>query len=363
MLNVCIVADEAEPLASEAERRLRAEGHDFQRVDARRVSGLELATTIDRSQAVLVIRPREREAYLATGLALGRGRPLLLLDAGSDFAAGPGAERLSSLDDVVSALRPLAEASVFVHADQFRAQGACNEAVDWFSRCYPEGGNTRDWTREEQVNALRNGGAPWLLLARKRRLAHIWPMDGVDLRKADLRNADFRRLNFAGAWLEDADLRDADLLNTLLSGAHLARARLDGARLKDAELRDADLTGASLVGARLLQTRMARCRLVGANLREADLTHADLSDADLRGADLRGANLSGVRATGANFEGCDLSNAHLMRVSLRGARIKGARLTGSNLHHADLTGADQGELELTGAYLVNTTGVMGSRRE
>lgn len=363
MLNVCIVADEAEPLASEAALRLRAEGHDYQRVDPRHVSGLALATAIDQAQAVLVVRPRQNESFLATGLALGRGKPLLVLDGGTTLPPGPGVQQLSSLEDMANALRVLPEASAFVHADQFRAQGACDEAVSWFSRCYPEGGNTRDWTQEEQVRALRNGGAPWLLLAQKRHLARIWPMDGVDLRKADLRHADFRRLVFTGAWLEDADLSHADLLGTGLRGAHLARARLDQSRLKDADLWDADLTEASLVGARLIQARMVRGRLCRANLTEADLSHADLTDADLQGAMLRGANLTGTKANGANLEGCDLSSAHLMRANLRGARLAGARLTGSNLHQADLTGADLRDTEFSGAYLVNTMGVVGTRRE
>jgi len=119
--------------------------------------------------------------------------------------------------------------------------GACEEGISAFQEVYPEGLDSDDWTRDEQLRVL-----------------------GTDLRKY-----------LGWGWVMD-----------IIPMLPMEDAKLTGANLSDANLFDAKLTGADLSGANLFGANLR-----GANLSGADLSGANLSCADLFGADLTGANL------------------------------------------------------------------------
>lgn len=314
---VCILAAAGEPLAVELGRRLREAFHDFSQVDAAALGERELAVALSGAQALVAVRPSAAPTFLALGRGWAMGIPVWVLDG--EEGDIPGARRVSSADALLRRISELSPPVRFLDAAQLRAQGACAEAVEWFERRYPQGGKTDAWTREEQVAALKDGGARWVTLGRKRRLIPLWPMEGVDLSGADLRGGDLRRFELHRAILDGAQLDGADLRRARLSEARLRGAHLPAAHARDADLRGADLSGADLRGAQLL-----RARLAGANLTGADLSGADLSEADLSGARLGRAVLHSTAFHAANLRQADLTDA---------------QLHGARLHQADLTGA------------------------
>jgi uncharacterized protein YjbI with pentapeptide repeats len=358
LLSVCILSSASDPLAVEVASRVAAEGHAPRRIDPS-AAGTEASTgVLAECQAVIAVRPRSAADMLAMGLSLGQGKKLLVLDAGADLQPLPGAFLAASLDELVKALRALAPPAVFVDAGYFRARGGCDEGVAWFARRYPEGGSTGAWTAEEQLQAIKDGGARWLRRGQASRLVHVWPMDGVDLRGADLRGAGFRRYSFTGAHLEGADLSGGDLRAANLRDAKLSGAKLAAARLAYADLRGADLGSAILAGALLRGARLSGADLSGADLSGADLSGADLSGVDLRRTHLSGALFTSATLRGANLEGCGLQGLHLHGADLRQARLSGADLTGANLSGADLRGAEIERAVLTFAGLAGALGVV-----
>ena len=159
--------------------------------------------------------------------------------------------------------------------------GPCSDGLAWFERRYgaqyPDGAPLSVWTAQEQLDALKDGGGPFLAWAVWNKLIPWWCMSradlsGANLGGANLRDADISRADLRGVNLRDANLRDANLGDANLRGADISRANLC----------DADLSGADLSGA----------NLGGANLRGADISRANLCDADLSGADLSGAKVS-----------------------------------------------------------------------
>ncbi|WP_437536816.1 pentapeptide repeat-containing protein [Sorangium sp. So ce726] len=358
MLNVCILSSASDPLAAEVESRVTAEGHSPRRLDPSAAGSEASARALAECHAVISVRPRCAADMLALGLSLGQGKKLVVLDAGADLQPLPGALVAASLDEMVKALRDIAPPAVFVDAGYFRSRSGCDEGVEWFARRYPKGGSTSEWTLEEQLQAIRDGGARWLRRGQAARLVRVWPMDGVDLRGADLRGAEFRGYSFVGAHLEGADLSGGELRAANLRHARLTGAKLAAARLAHADLRGADLGSALLTGALLRGARLSGADLSGADLSGADLSGADLSGVDLRRTGLSGAHFSSAILRGANLEGCDLGGLLLHGADLREARLSGADLTGANLSGADLRGAALERAVLTFAGLTGALGVV-----
>lgn len=319
MSTVHVLARARDALAAELEARLREAGHEVLTFDPAELSEAELTTALTRVDALVAVRPSTPADFLALGRGWAHKLPIWVLDGSGPEV--PGAKWVNSTGAVLQALEERSPPVRFLDGAELRAQGACAEAVDWFERRYPKGGTTDTWSREEQVAALRDGGARWVTLGRKRRLIRIWPMDGVDLSGADLRGGDLRRFELSGANLEGARLDGADLRRARLSGARLRGAHLPDAHLRETDLRNADLRGADLRGARLLKARLS-----GANLEGADLSGADLTEADLSGARLSAAQLVSTALRAANLRGADLADAELHGARLHQADLSGARL-------------------------------------
>ncbi|WP_437901121.1 pentapeptide repeat-containing protein [Sorangium sp. So ce124] len=354
MPNVILVASATEILATEIEAGLSAFAHDVERIDAGRASLGELAAAFAGADAVVVVRPRSGAEIVAVGTAFGLGKRLVLLDAGPELAAVPGAVHAPSIDAAVTSVRALEPMPLS------REQAGSSGDIDtpsWLRRLYPEGLSESDWTVEEQVRALASGGARFLVSAHRAGYFPLWPMDGVDLCGADLRRADFRELSFAGARLDGVDLSEGDLREASFRGASLVGAKLSRAHLRGADFREANLRSAVFHRAELVRARFSRADLQRADLSLADLSGADLSDADLRGASLKGACLAQIVAQGANIEGCFLEGILLSDADLRGARLSGARLSRANLTRANLSGALVDGADFKGAHLASAMGV------
>lgn len=93
----------------------------------------------------------------------------------------------------------------------------------------------------------------------------------------------------------------------------------------------AGCTGCDLQGADLHGRDLHDSEFMGANMQ-----HADLHGANLRGADLKGANLQGANLNGADLRGADLMGANLQRANMDGADLRDAQLLGANFQHASL---------------------------
>ena len=132
---------------------------------------------------------------------------------------------------------------------------ACPEGQAWFAHRYPTGLALSDWTQEEQVAALRDGGGRWLMWGYIYGLLPWWMMSSanlssVDLYGASLSGADLSRANLSSANLSRANLSRANLSRANLSRANLSSANLSSVDLYGANLSSANLSGASLSGAK-----------------------------------------------------------------------------------------------------------------
>jgi len=89
--------------------------------------------------------------------------------------------------------------------------GECMDGVEWFCERYPDGLDLIKWTREEQIDALKNGGAPWLGWGFEHGLIPFWNLNGANLNGANLYGANLYGANLDGASLNRANLDGASL--------------------------------------------------------------------------------------------------------------------------------------------------------
>lgn len=344
-MRVCVVVTENELLATELIERLDDDGHEVVQPNPLTIL-FDIGDVLESCDAAVFVVPRSEIEYLALGVAVGRSKVTIVLANEVEYSPPPGILVCTSVPQVLDVLHDRVAPAPPLAIDHglLVARGACDEAIAWFDRRYPNGFNASAWTLEEQLAALRDGGARWVRVGVDYNWIPFWPMDDVDLSNMNLQKAYLRGASFARANLEGADLRGA-----VLHGAHLAGASLRGAKLQNAQLQRADLRRAYLDGADLTRACLRGATLTGATLFEAVLAEVDAYAADLSDIDFSSTELSGSRLSSANLSGSDFTATVMRGLAMMHANLKEANLSGADLGRVNLTGADLSRAVYDGA--------------
>lgn len=308
-----------------------------------------------RHDLLISLFPDGGDARTCLGLAAGLGMPTMVLHGKGRNSQYPAGTKVFTTLQALT--RELAKGQTakphnrLVTERTLQRLNACEDGLDWFRQRYPQGGNVRDWTRDEQVDGLKAGGGRWLGMAFDHGLLRHWPMD-----KADFENADLDGLALAGARMAQAVLRNASMVASRWRGGVFDGADLTGTNLSQAVLFDCTLTAAkleraSLEGATLRSVTMDRADLQAAVLAGARIAHSSFKGATLTGARLAGAALENVDLSGARLDGADLGGARLHRCNLDGASLRNADLRRAIIHQCRHEGADMTGATTDGLYL------------
>jgi uncharacterized protein YjbI with pentapeptide repeats len=351
---ICVSSGASAGIGGEVEQRVRALGLECVAlpVSASLAAKQQLLAQCD---VLISVFPEDRDAHLCLGLAAGAGLRLLVLSAERDASAYPaGAKVFATLHDLMSSSafdEPGQPPRQFISEQTLRDFNACEDGVAWFTGRYPDGGHSKDWTADEQLEVLKAGGGQWLQTIFERGLVRQWAMTGATLADARL-----ERLRLTAPILSGADLRRAVLDDAQLREPKLDGADLEGASLKRAVFRYGDLSGAKLVAAELGSALLLGVKLDGADLGDAGLEVAQLRRGSARktrfvGARMGGATFADADIAGADFTRADLGGAHFTRCRLEGAIFASASLCGASFIDCDHHSADLAQADLTDAYL------------
>lgn len=343
---VCITATNTAGLETEVAARLTAMKLEpvFMPMDA---PGAVQHGTLEHCGALVSLYPIGPTSTMAMGIAAGLKLPVFVLSSDPDPTPYPKGTRVfTTLQALVDAVPSIEQR--YVDNGLLRRLGACDEGMDWYNSRYPGGAHAKDWSPEEQVAALKDGGARWLKTGFDHKLIEHLSMAGHDFTGADLTDLRLSKGDLTGAILVDVNLTGAQIIATALVGADVSGAELVGAALKRC-----DISEVKAVRTRLHNTSFDLCQLDRANGAGALLERARLSRSSFVGAVLQGASLADATAGDCSFDGADLSGGNLRRahftrcqfrgVDFREADLKGVVFIACDLAQANFTGVDLDE--------------------